>query len=130
MHYLFDYIFIRIYKWYEGFENEPSEFTAKLLVAFIQVFLLLDIIAALSYFVVLKIPILYLKIIMVVLGLAFYIRLYYRYRDLQFIKSLKKRWSKERRVLRILRGLTIPVAIVVPVVLFIILAKNNPTFLR
>ncbi len=48
----YDYMIIRIYGWYQSFENEPSLFTARLIIAIHQSVLILCLLAALNSLIV------------------------------------------------------------------------------
>ena len=115
----YDYLIVRIYRWYESFENEPSKYTAKLLIAFHQTFLVVIITHLFPYYE--TISTFYLKVIFVTLMVILYIRLYLRYSNEEFFKSLLLKWSQEEKRIKLIRGLAIPIIIFLPIIIALFL---------
>ena len=117
MNAFFDYIYIRIFKFYNSFENEPSEFSGKILVTFLQVYLLFDLLSLISL--VIKISPLFLKIFGVTSAILIYIRLHFRYSNKERFQFLLSKWKKEEKVNSIIKAILIMILYVLSVVLFL-----------
>lgn len=118
MNAFFDYIYIRIFKFYNSFENEPSEFSGKILVTFLQVFLLSDLLSLLS--IVVKISPLFLKIFGVTSAILIFIRLHFRYSNKERFQFLLSKWKNEKKVNSIVKAMLIITLYVLSVVLFLL----------
>lgn len=120
MNRFYDYMIVRIYRWYETFDNQPSLFTAKLLVTLHQTFIVLIAVNFIELY--LPITTLTLKVLTLLLSAIFFFRLHKRYSD-DFLKSLIKKYSKEERTMRRVKGLAIPLILFLPIVVAVITAK-------
>lgn len=119
MNRFYDYMIVRIYRWYESFENEPSLFTAKLLIAFHQSFIFMTIVHFIWEYVHFS-TIIY-KSIGVSLGVLLFIRLHFRYSNKEFFQSLLQNWRHEERTKKIIKGVVIPFIIFLPSIIYLIL---------
>ena len=126
MNNFFDYIFIRIYQWYESFPNEPSEFTAKLIVAFIQLFLLLDILGFIPYFII--VPSHTMRVMAGLIGLILFYRLHKRYSNKHFVDTLQLKWKSENRVSKTMKVVGIVLLFFAAPILFVLIGHNSPNF--
>ena len=115
----YDYMVVRIYKWYETFDNEPSLFTAELLIALHQSFL---VFIALGLTVNYKsVDSVLLKVIFVGISLIILLRLHIRYSNKEFFNSLLEKWKNEPRKTKLFKGIFIPIVILMPLVVFVII---------
>ena len=105
MNNFFDYIFIRTYKFYDSFENQPSEFAAKIILTLIQLFIVLDLLGFATYLITIRG--IHLKIVIVPLLVLVFLRIDRRYSNRELFNSLKVKWSKETRNIKIVKGYAI-----------------------
>ena len=105
MNSFFDYIYIRIFNFYNSFKNEPSEFSGKLLVTFLQTSLLLDILSLASLFI--EIPALFFKLFFGVSAILIFIRLNRRYSNIELFNDLRSKWKHESKGISIIKGVLI-----------------------
>lgn len=101
MNIFFDYIFIRIFLWYESFKDQASKFTSNLLVGFFQACLTMIFVFQFSFIIVLTKGVIIL--IWVSLSLLFFYRAFERYND-EYILELIGIWKNEDKAKRRLKG--------------------------
>ncbi len=118
MNRFYDYLVVRIYRWYEGFKNEPSLFTAKLLVAFHQTFIVMTVMNLFTNYSSLT-PNTY-KGIMIIIAVLLFIRLHLRYSNQVIFQALLQNWTHEERTTKIIKGVMIPIIIFLPSIIFLI----------
>jgi hypothetical protein len=123
MNNLYDYLIIRIYKWYEGFNNEPSLLTAKLLVAFHQTFLVLTVVNLSGLADILSASI--FKLVSICLVIMFFVRLHLRYSDEDFFKSLLQKWRREEERIKTIKGYAISIILFLPFLFFVIISLST-----
>lgn len=118
----FDNIFIRIYMWYESFNDGASEFSTKLLISFIQLMLVANILAFLNYFVLITRVL--LNVLLPVIGLIFLYFAIRRYNK-SFILELKSKRIPESKYSKILYGVFIVSLLIIPLLSFIIIFRHS-----
>ena len=121
MNRFYDYLIVRIYRWYESFENEPSLFTAKLLVAFHQTFIVIIVFDLITNHFSLTPNI--DKIIAIIISLLLFIRLHLRYSNKNLFQTLLQTWTREQRTMKIIKGIMIPIIIVLPSIIYVIVGR-------
>jgi len=124
MNNFFDYIFIRIFIWYESFKDNASLATAKLLVVFLQVMMLSNLVAVASYFFLIT-NLIYKSIGLCTAIVSFFIA-NKRYSDKKFIDDLILKWKHENRMIKIIRGYGIVLLLIGIVVSFLLIGRSSP----
>lgn len=117
----YDYMIIRIYGWYQSFENEPSLFTARLIIAIHQSVLILCLLAALNSLIVM--PRLVFTIIGVMFLVIFYLRLHIRFPAESSLEPLLLKWSHEKSSLKTWKGYVVAVMVFAPMILFVVIVN-------
>jgi hypothetical protein len=101
MNIFFDYIFIRIFLWYESFKDQASKFTSNLLVGFFQACLTMIFVFQFGFIIVLSRGV--IIFIWISLSLLFFYRAFLRYND-DYILELINNWKNEEKAKRKLKG--------------------------
>lgn len=110
---------VRIYRWYETFDNEPSLFTAKLLITLHQSFLALIVLDLLVDYKAVDSTI--LKAVFLGIGAIVLLRLHIRYSNKEFFNCLLEKWKYEPKKMKRLKGIFIPIIILLPPVVSVII---------
>lgn len=117
----YDYMIIRIYGWYQSFENEPSLFTARLIIAINQSVIILCLVAPLNSLIVM--PRLLFTTIGVMFLVIFYLRLHFRFPAESSLEPLLSKWSNEKSDLKTLKGYVVAVMVFAPMILFVVIVN-------
>ncbi len=105
---LFDYIFYRVYKFYQKRDGTPAIYASGVL-TLMQFFLLLSILAAIRLIIDFPIPQKYFNIPIIILLLGIN---WYRYEREFDIRKLESKWGKEDSTIRKRRGLLLVVSLI------------------
>lgn len=121
---LFDYIFYRVYKFYQTLDNNPDIYASGL-VALIQFLTLIDIMFLLNLFFQFKIPwkFYFIPVLIILMGIN-----WYRYENNLDIQRLEDKWGNEDNIKKKNKGLLILIYIGLSVLIPILIGtfKNSP----